>query len=108
MAGALLGIGAHLLNVLPDLADDEATGVRGLGHRLGPRRAPVVAVAALVTATLVLALGTPGLAAAWRGGALLAAVALAVPALRSGGRTPFRAAIGIAAVDVLLLVVAAG
>jgi hypothetical protein len=24
--GALLGVGAHLLNALPDLADDEATG----------------------------------------------------------------------------------
>ena len=35
-AGTLLGGGAHFANVLPDLADDEATGVRGLPHRLGP------------------------------------------------------------------------
>jgi hypothetical protein len=34
-AGALLGGGAHFANVLPDLADDAATGVRGLPHRLG-------------------------------------------------------------------------
>lgn len=107
VAGALLGVGAHLLNVLPDLADDEATGVRGIGHRLGPRRAPVVAVAALVGATLVLALGTPGIPGGWRAGAVLAVLVLAVAALRSEGRTPFRAAIGIAAVDVLLLVVTA-
>src|SRR3712207_7375206 len=33
-----LGVGAHLLNVLPDLEDDAATGVRGLPHVLGPRR----------------------------------------------------------------------
>ncbi|MCU1673210.1 MAG: rane protein, partial [Frankiales bacterium] len=39
-AGALLGVGAHLANVLPDLEDDVATGVRGLPHRLG---APVTA-----------------------------------------------------------------
>ena len=34
-AGALLGAGAHFANVLPDLDDDAATGVRGLPHRLG-------------------------------------------------------------------------
>ena len=48
-AAALLGVGAHLLNVLPDLADDAATGVRGLPHRA--RRAagsPRVAAAVLV------------------------------------------------------------
>ena len=38
VGAALLGVGAHLLNVLPDLDDDAATGVRGLPHRLGPRR----------------------------------------------------------------------
>ena len=38
VAGALLGVGAHLLNALPDLADDAATGVHGLPHRLGPQR----------------------------------------------------------------------
>lgn len=107
VAGALLGVGAHLLNVLPDLADDEATGVRGLGHRLGPRRARVAAVVALAAATLVLAVGTPGIPTGWRAGAVLAVAVLAVPALRAEGRTPFRAAIGIAAVDVLLLVVTA-
>jgi 4-hydroxybenzoate polyprenyltransferase len=107
VAGALLGVGAHLLNVLPDLADDEATGVRGLGHRLGPRRARVAAVVALAAATLVLAVGTPGIPTGWRAAAVLAVAVLAVPALRAEGRTPFRAAIGIAAVDVLLLVVTA-
>lgn len=34
-AGGLLGTGAHFANVLPDLADDATTGVRGLPHRLG-------------------------------------------------------------------------
>ncbi len=41
LAGALLGVGAHVVNVLPDLADDAATGVRGLPHRIGPRWSPV-------------------------------------------------------------------
>ena len=51
VAGALLGVGAHLLNVLPDLADDEATDVRGFPHRLGPRRIPGVAAAVLLGAS---------------------------------------------------------
>ena len=40
-AGALLGIGAHGANVVPDLQDDRATGVRGppAPRRVGPRRA---------------------------------------------------------------------
>ncbi|HEY0641171.1 MAG TPA: UbiA family prenyltransferase, partial [Pseudonocardiaceae bacterium] len=36
-AGALLGCAAHFANVLPDLDDDLATGVRGLPHRWGRR-----------------------------------------------------------------------
>ena len=59
-AGALLGVGAHLVNVLPDLADDAATGVRGLPHRLGARRSSVLAAAVLVGATVVIVVGAPG------------------------------------------------
>lgn len=113
-AAALLGVGAHLVNVLPDLADDEATGVRGLGHRLGPRVTQVVAVAALVTATAVMALGIAALPGVLPGvlpglvllGALVVVAGLAGVALLGSGRVPFRAAIGIAAVDVLMLVIA--
>jgi 4-hydroxybenzoate polyprenyltransferase len=104
-AGALLGVGAHLVNVLPDLADDAATGVRGLPHRLGARRSSVLAAAVLVGATVVIVLGAavdPVLAAA----ALVAVGALAVVALLTHGRTPFRAAIAMALVDVAMLVVA--
>ncbi len=107
LAGALLGVGAHLLNVLPDLADDEATGVRGLGHRLGARRSAAVAVAALTTATVALVLAATAAPLVLRLAALLLAGVLGAVALRTRGRTPFRAAIGIAAVAVLLLVVAA-
>lgn len=35
VAGSLLGTGAHFVNVLPDLEQDRATGVRGLPQRLG-------------------------------------------------------------------------
>ena len=40
-AGALLGIGAHFLNVVPDVDDDLAAGVRGLPQRLGAARSAV-------------------------------------------------------------------
>ena len=105
-AGALLGVGAHLANVLPDLGDDAATGVRGLPHRLGPRLLPGAAVAVLVAASAVIALGAPGLPGwALAVGAVLV-VALAGLALVRRGRDSFRAAVGIALVDVALLVVA--
>lgn len=106
-AGALLGVGAHLLNALPDLEDDERTGVRGLPHRLGPRGAPVLAVTALAAATVVIALGAPSAPGVVVSGSLVLVAALATLALVGRGRVPFRAAIGIALVDVLVLVVAA-
>ena len=104
VAGALLGIGAHLVNVVPDLADDRATGVQGLAHRLGARRATLLAVVALVAATGVVVLGASGAPRLVPLAALLAVAVLAAVALLAHGRTPFRAAMAIAAVDVLLLV----
>ncbi len=101
VVGALLGVGAHLLNVLPDLADDAATGVHGLPHRLGARRTPPVAVGLLVTASLLVAAAAPS---PLRWILVVVAAALAVAALTTHGRTPFRAAIAIALVDVVALV----
>jgi 4-hydroxybenzoate polyprenyltransferase len=104
-AGALLGIGAHAANVLPDLEDDARTGVRGLPQRLGRAWSSVLAGVALVTATVLLAVG-PGTSA-------LGAVAVAVAVVGFGaglamGQRPrsqaaFHAVIGVAAVDVALL-----
>jgi 4-hydroxybenzoate polyprenyltransferase len=102
--GALLGVGAHLVNVLPDLADDAATGVRGLPHRLGATRTRLLAVAALVLATVVLLLFAPDLAPVPAGAAAVLVAALAGLALVGRGAAPFRAAVGIAVVDVVVLV----
>ena len=102
-AGALLGVGAHLVNVLPDLADDAATGVRGLPHRLGARRSSALAAAVLVAATVAIVVGAsvePAVAVV----ALVVVGGLAVVALVTEGRTPFRAAIAMALVDVAMLV----
>lgn len=51
--GAVFGVAIHCTNVLPDLVDDAATGVRGFPHRLGLRGAGVTAFGALVLAALL-------------------------------------------------------
>lgn len=105
VAGACLGVGAHLLNVLPDIDDDAATGVRGLPHRLGARLLPAAALAVLLTGTAVTLAGASP--APWA--LLLTAagvLALGAVVLRGRGKAPFGAAVGIALVDVVLLVVA--
>lgn len=107
LAGALLGVGAHLVNVLPDLADDAATGVRGLPHRIGARWTPLVAAAVLAAATVVLAAGASDVPTVVLVGAIAVVAVLAGLVLVGRGRVPFRAAIGIALVDVLMLVVSA-
>nr|WP_267446033.1 UbiA family prenyltransferase [Curtobacterium sp. GC_Cur_2] len=58
--GAVFGVAIHCTNVLPDLVDDEATGVRGFPHRLGLHAAGVVAFAALVVAAGLVLVGQLG------------------------------------------------
>jgi heme o synthase len=109
-AGALLGGGAHFANVLPDLADDAATGVRGLPHRIGAAWSQIAAAGLLLAATLTLVFGPPG-PPSWVGIAAAAAAVVVLPigwyaARRARGRpvAMFRAVIVVALIDVLLLV----
>lgn len=105
VGAALLGVGAHLLNVLPDLDDDARTGVRGLPHLLGPQQIRRWAVLTLSAASVAVLVGAaPPLWAV--ASASIGVIVLAIATLRGQGRTPFLAGIGIALVDVLLLVVA--
>ena len=110
-AGALLGVGAHLANALPDLDDDLAQGVRGLPHRLGPQRSAALAALLLLAATALLAVG-PGSAGPLGLAALAVAAGVSgvglVLARRPGSRAAFRAAIVVALVDVALLVARGG
>ncbi|SMH27890.1 4-hydroxybenzoate polyprenyltransferase [Rathayibacter oskolensis] len=55
--GAVFGVAIHCTNVLPDLVDDAATGVRGFPHRLGLRLSGVVAFGSLVVAAVLVLLG---------------------------------------------------
>lgn len=60
IAGAALGAAVHLTNVLPDLDDDAATGIRGLPHRLGGRLSAALAAAAVLAGALAVILGPAG------------------------------------------------
>ncbi|WP_219418345.1 UbiA family prenyltransferase [Pseudonocardia nigra] len=109
LAGALLGAGAHFANVLPDLDDDAATGVRGLPHRLGARGSRVAAAVLLLAATTVLALAAPVPAAlGWAVPVLAAGLLVAGfrAGRRPGSRAPFRAVLAVAVLAVALLVAA--
>lgn len=107
-AAALLGVGAHFTNVLPDIDADLAAGVRGLPQRLGRRRARRLASLPLFAASAVLVLGPahrPGLGGA---AALVVTGALAfVPALlpdrATRSRLPFLTTLALAAAAVSLL-----
>ena len=110
-AAALLGVGAHLANVVPDLEEDRRTGVRGLPHRLGRTGSSLLAPAALLTATVLIVLGPPGPPAAWAWVGLLATAGVAVAGAgvaltRARSRVPFYLTIAVAGIDVVLLVLA--
>ncbi len=106
-AGALLGLGAHLVNVLPDIEDDLATGVRGLPQRLGRTACRWLAPSVMLAAVGVVVAGPPG--PAGTGGLCLAVVAGAVAvagtatAAGRGSRWPFRAAMVVAGLAVVRL-----
>jgi 4-hydroxybenzoate polyprenyltransferase len=105
-AAAMVGLGAHFANVLPDLAADRATGVNGLPQwvaaRWGSGVVRAIALALLLSASVLLLLASTR-SRRWVAVAGLGAAALlAVVGARGSGRLPFLAAIGIAAIDVAL------
>lgn len=105
-ACALLGVAAHLANVLPDLGDDSATGVRGFSHRIGARATALTAAVLLLTASAVIFVGPPGRLDPWRWTGFVAAVLVSGAAARLAYRQPasrrfFLAIIVVAAIDVV-------
>jgi 4-hydroxybenzoate polyprenyltransferase len=105
--GALLGVGAHFLNVVPDVDADRRAGVLGLPQRLGATRARTGGAVLLAAAAAVVTLG-PGDPSPWALAGLGLAVVLAASAARAGrragSRLPFLLALATAAVTVALLV----
>ncbi|MCP2160203.1 4-hydroxybenzoate polyprenyltransferase [Williamsia serinedens] len=100
VVAGLLGIGAHLLNVYPDLDADAATGVRGLPQRLGRRGIPVATTVIMTVATLVAVLGAG--AHLWHWAALAGVVVIATQCRRA----PLTVTVTIAVVDLAILVTA--
>ncbi len=109
-AGALLGVAAHFANVLPDLADDDSTGIRGLPHRVGRVATGLVIAGALAGASTLLFIGLPDAlhAAGLALGLALAAVCAALVLRGVATRLLFRLIIAAALLDVGLLAVSGG
>jgi 4-hydroxybenzoate polyprenyltransferase len=106
VAAALLGLGAHFANVLPDLAADARNGVHGLPQRLAARFGPAATRSAalvllLAASVLLLVAASPGRRWAAIAGLCCSGV-LAVAGARGRGQVPFLAAIAIAGVNVAL------
>ncbi len=107
-AGALIGVAAHFGNVVPDLDEDAAAGVRGLPHRVGRVGSGVTACLAALAAIAAVLLGQGGPHAALDWVVTAAAVALAGGAFLAMSRNPrseaaFYSSMAIAALGIVLI-----
>jgi 4-hydroxybenzoate polyprenyltransferase len=106
-AGAALGGAAHVANVAPDVADDLATGVRGLPHRVGPVPSAVAGALLLGASALLLVTGPAGSPGVRGWLACAVAVPAVVVAALAGSprarRLAFPAVLLLTVLDVLLL-----
>jgi 4-hydroxybenzoate polyprenyltransferase len=104
---ALLGVGAHLLNVIPDLESDRTTALHGLPHRLGLRRSLFLACFILALTLALILIGGGAGPWTWPVAAIAVALIGAVAWADLMGRTRmgFRLAIAAAAAIVAVLVV---
>ncbi|WP_430869163.1 UbiA family prenyltransferase [Demequina aurantiaca] len=110
-AGALLGVAAHLANVLPDLKDDVATGIRALPHRIGARATALSAAVILLAASTVMVFGPEGDPNAWHWAAFGAAAIVATAAVRlairdGSSKLIFLAMLVVAVIDLVTFALA--
>ena len=101
-AGAILGVAAHFANVLKDLDQDLASGIKGLPQRLGKKNSRIICGVLLITLTLTLNNANPN--------QLLLIVGLLGSVLTSISTKKwiFKVLMITAIVDVILLLEAAG
>ena len=107
-AGALLGVGAHLANVLPDLEDDRATASAGCRTGSAGRARPASPAWCCCSRRRSWCSRRPGARARsagrrWPSTTLLALAGTLVALRTTGSRLPFLLTIAVAAVDVVLL-----
>jgi 4-hydroxybenzoate polyprenyltransferase len=110
-AGALLGVGGHFTQSLPDIGRDRAQGLRGLPQRLGPRASSLLAAGSLLAAAALVAVG-PARHSALSLGSLvacaLATVGVVVAALGGHPLAAFRLTLVSAGVVVAAFVAGGG
>ncbi|WP_243226420.1 UbiA family prenyltransferase [Microbacterium sp. CIAB417] len=111
---ASLGAAVHLANVLPDLDDDQRTGIRGLPHRIGARWSGALAGVGIIGGAAAVRLGPARDAApivSWLFFAAVvgvAVVAVGCAWARRPGRIVFRLVMGAALLLAIQLVATGG
>lgn len=105
-AAAMIGLGAHFANTLPDVEADAATGVRGLPQRLGPHRSQLLAGTCVVLSCGIVAVGARGALPAAAAGALATAAVLGAGSVLAPRRLAFRLVLLSAAVALTGIVTA--
>ena len=108
-ACALLGVGAHLANAIPDVESDELVDAGGIVSAMGVRVAALAALVCVVVAVALLATHLDAVAWVKAGVIVVSGVGAVVVATRGSGRGPglFRYVMVLAVVAVLLLVLSA-
>jgi 4-hydroxybenzoate polyprenyltransferase len=106
LAGAALGVAAHLANTVKDTEADALTGVNGFPQRIGPRRSLLLAALLVGLAGVGLVVATPH---EWPA-RICAVGAVLAAALAAGGsrRTAFVSMVAAAGLVVLGLVASGG
>jgi len=87
-AGALLGVGAHFANVLPDLVEDTTAGIRGLPHRIGARGSAIAAPLIFLLAAALILDGPPAAKSSWQWICLVLVAGVCVSGSVAGARQP--------------------
>lgn len=106
LAAALLGMGAHFVNTLPDQGDDLREGIRGVPQRIGRTPSLLVGAGLLLAAGVVLAVlpdGRPGGALVLLAAQAGCVLALVVAARGGHERAAWSLTIGAAVLAVALL-----
>jgi 4-hydroxybenzoate polyprenyltransferase len=106
LAGAALGVAAHLANTVKDVDADALTGVRGFPQRLGPRRSLVLAAGLVGFAGVALVVADPDNAGS--GGCAGAAVVVALFAGLGPRRKAFASMVLAAGLVVAGVVISGG
>jgi len=109
ISAALLGAGAHFVNVLPDLESDRSTGVSGLPHRLGFMISLVLGAVLVAASTVVIALSAATSTGRFRFSlvavAVVGLIGICAAGLSGRQRTAWPLTLCLAGISVIALIV---